>query len=421
MSQSRFAERLERIEEEGGLVRVEAPVDPCAPLQTISDETRGVKAALLSNLMDRRFPMVGQLMTDSQRICRLMGLDSLDQLAEHFSLTEVAPTVVKRPACQQVVRLADDLDATILPSLCLDEEPLAVQAEIEAEQKSLQKITAATLLTLVEAEAEKKVSGIFCRNGPEGALHKRFLTPFSHQLAAGVDLVVESPMRLVPCWRPQDQLEEVRTYFAEQGQPMPVAILLGGDPWIRVMAEAPTPWPIDPTLLGTSLEKSKFRKQKVEVTPCRTLPELTIPADTDMVIEGQWNAVEDVIEVQAVTHRINPVLPFAMPAERATVRRALLKGLIPWWRAELQGLADLTIPRWADDGTVLVGSVEKAYANKAQQIADSLAEHPTWHDVRLILLLDETVDLSDESAILAALAQNAAFAQKTLIAVAHTL
>ena len=29
-------------------------------------------------------------------------------------------------------------------------------------------------------KAAKKVSGTFCRNGPKGAAHKRFLTPFSH-------------------------------------------------------------------------------------------------------------------------------------------------------------------------------------------------------------------------------------------------
>ena len=33
----------------------------------------------------------------------------------------------------------------------------------------------------IEPRKQKKVSGTSCRNGPTGALHKRFLTPFSYE------------------------------------------------------------------------------------------------------------------------------------------------------------------------------------------------------------------------------------------------
>ncbi|MGD9128358.1 MAG: UbiD family decarboxylase [Planctomycetia bacterium] len=436
MPYTSLADFLERLEPQEPILRTDQPVDPMAPLGTEEGDSRAV---LLGTIRGRRFPMVGRLMCSPTRIRHAIGVADWEEAArrvEKFLATvdrSDADRVVKQAPAQQVVRLASDLDESIFPSLCLSGDATD------------QQITAATLFTL-DPDSGRRVGTV-------------------------IPWTVASATRLVPCRTTCDPLGPLRVRYAELGRPMPVAICAGGDPAVRLAAEAPSPCPVDPCRLGAAL-----RGQAIEVVACRTLEKLTVPADSDMIIEGflvgapappcnqplpttpNENIRQDclsaeALDVQAVTHRINPVLPFAVPSESAIVRRTLLAAMLPWWRAELPGLADLVLPAWGDDA-VLVGSVEKAYAidpdvfndrcaianaavpagfagfpaaersinnadldNKSETLAAALADHPVWSDLRLVVLLDETVDLASESAVLAAMARHADFGKKTLVGV----
>lgn len=397
-----FADILEFFDDNGELCRIEDPIDPKDPLRDIKTETNGRDVALLANVLGRRFPMVGQIMVDEERIAQSVAMPGIGDLTHHIkklveravvegvSLGSVSlpaagdasaplasvlgPQVfVKQASAQQVVRLAEDLDLTILPALRVDKN------EVE------EKITAATLLTL----------------DPDS----------NRQLAAAVDFIVESPTRLVPCWKPQNHLDEIRARYVELKRPMPVAILSGGNPMVRLVAAAPKPYPIDPSLVQASLWK-----QPVEVVACRTLDNLVVPADTDLVIEGLWMPAENAVKIQAVTHQINPIVPFALPKERPILRRTLLAAMLPWWRAELPGLADMRIPSWSKEEKILLVSIQKTHVDHADRIADSLVTHPVWSDVRQVVLLDESVRLTSTSEVLVALLEHGNFAQKAILA-----
>ena len=62
---------------------------------------------------------------------------------------------------------------------------------------------------------------------------------------------------------------------------MPVAVALGGDPVYAYAATAPLPDNVDEYMLAGFL-----RKKKVELVRCLTQPELEVPADADIIIEG---------------------------------------------------------------------------------------------------------------------------------------
>ena len=376
-----LADFLDRLEQNEPIRRIDRPIDLTEKLCVEEDDS---KVVLFSAVQQRRFPMVGRLMSDPVRIHTALEVSDPGEVArrvEKFLATRdrdrESGRQVKQAPAQQVVRLAGDLDPTVLPGLLL----------AEAETDQTRRITAAVLLTL----------------DPDSGRRVGTVVPWT--------VLDDGPIRLVPCWTVRDELASIRKRYAEKGEPMPVAICAGGNPAVRLVAEAPAPCPVDPCRLGAAL-----CGRAIDVVACRTLENLTIPADADLVIEGFW-AVDGVLDVRAVTHRINPVVPFAVAGEQAVVRRTLLKGMLPWWRAELPGLVELVLPWWGGDNSVLVGSVEKAYADRSEQIATALADHPTWSDVRLVILLDEAVDLSCEAAMLTALARHADFGGKMLVAV----
>ena len=68
--------------------------------------------------------------------------------------------------------------------------------------------------------------------------------------------------------------------YYEMGEPMPVAITLGGDPAYAFSATAPLPDGLDELLFAGFI-----RKKQVDLAPCLTVP-LEVPADVDFVIEG---------------------------------------------------------------------------------------------------------------------------------------
>src|SRR5438874_11317166 len=70
-----------------------------------------------------------------------------------------------------------------------------------------------------------------------------------------------------------------RRYY-ERGEPMPVAVTLGGDPVYTFAATAPLPDGLDEILFA-----GFCRKKSVELVKCET-NDLEVPADVDFVLEG---------------------------------------------------------------------------------------------------------------------------------------
>jgi 4-hydroxy-3-polyprenylbenzoate decarboxylase len=78
--------------------------------------------------------------------------------------------------------------------------------------------------------------------------------------------------------------------YRSLGKKMPVAVALGGDPVYTYAATAPLPDGIDEYILAGFI-----RKKKVELVKCITQPEIEVPADADIIIEGYVDPNEELI------------------------------------------------------------------------------------------------------------------------------
>ena len=141
-----LADFLEELSHAGQLRRVEDEVDPACETARIVAQTaqEGGPALLFAAVRGHDMPVLCNLLATEGRICRALGVASLDEIAERIGrlLDVSAPDgwferlkggsqpaalggmmlrEVKSAACQQIVRLGSDINLGELPLLACDE------------------------------------------------------------------------------------------------------------------------------------------------------------------------------------------------------------------------------------------------------------------------------------------------------------
>src|SRR5690606_38731807 len=139
----------------------------------------------------------------------------------------------------------------------------------------------------------------------------------AHVAFARHDCTVVGRNRLAVSCRADDPLAEQLRRAAARSEPLPAALVLGGDPATMLAAAAPLPPHSDAALFAAFL-----RGKPLELVECRTIP-LAVPADAEWVIEGRFLPGEQaplgrvctpggtyadsrsmpVLDVAAITHR----------------------------------------------------------------------------------------------------------------------
>ncbi len=207
-----------------------------------------------------------------------------------------------------------------------------------------------------------------------------------------------------------------RDKYEARGEPMPVAIVLGGDPLTFLMGCSEMPYGVcEYDIVGG------FRDRPVEVIRGR-ITGLPIPANAEIVLEGyvqpgnvrpegpcgEWTGYyasdirdEPVLDIQAIYHRNDPILlgcppqrpPDELARYRAVTRSALLRDNIA--RA---GVPDVTAA-WAHEvGTarLLLGvSIKQRYPGHASQAGHVASQcHVGAYAGRYVIVVDEDIDVS---------------------------
>lgn len=407
-----LADFLEELGEAGELVRVEAEVEAVLEAAEITDRTAkaGGPALLFAAVRGHEIPLLTNLLGTEARICRALGISSLEHLAERIAamadparpegwferlktaphvaaLGSLAPRRVRGAASQQIVRLGSDVD--------LGELPVLQSAPGEAGPA----ITAAALLT-AGADSGRPVAGRF-------------------------DLQVLGPDRLAVCWAPHDEPARLLAQYARRDQNMPLAAVLGGDPSVVLAAAGPLPGGVDAWALA-----GLFREKPIDVVRCRSV-ELEVPAEAEIVVEGHVAPSEPSVEagplctpsghyhqprpvpvmhVTAVTHRANPVYPAMVPGrppqEASMVQRAVARIFLPLVKLAIPELVDYDLPMFAAASHWATLSIEKTYAGQARRVA-----HAAWGlrqlmFAKLLVVVDEEVDVHDHQEVLSAIAAN---------------
>ncbi|MBL6935288.1 MAG: UbiD family decarboxylase [Alphaproteobacteria bacterium] len=203
-------------------------------------------------------------------------------------------------------------------------------------------------------------------------------------------------------------------WAAQRDDPMPVAVVIGADPGTIIAAVTPVPDNVSEYQFAGLL-----RGRKVELTDCKTVP-LQVPANAEMVIEGHvsltetgeegpygdhtgfYNAVErfPVFTASALTMRRDPIYLSTFtgrpPDEPSVLGEALNEIFIPLLQQQFPEIVDFWLPPEGCSYRIAVVSIRKAYAGHAKRIMMAVWSYlRQFMYTKFVIVVDEHINARD--------------------------
>lgn len=212
--------------------------------------------------------------------------------------------------------------------------------------------------------------------------------------------------------------------YYELGEPMPVAVALGGDPAFTFAAMAPLPDGIDEILFA-----GFARKRSVDLVTCLTVP-LEVPAESDFVLEGFVYPDEKRLEgpfgdhtgfytpqeeypvfhITAITHRRDAVYPATIvgipPMEDFYMGEASLRLFLPIFKMNFPEIVDIALPAEGVFHNLVFVSIRKQYPWQAFKVMHGLWGMGQMMFSKYIIVVDEECDVQNTSEVLFRLCAN---------------
>jgi 4-hydroxy-3-polyprenylbenzoate decarboxylase len=211
------------------------------------------------------------------------------------------------------------------------------------------------------------------------------------------------------------------------GKKMPVAVALGGDPVYTYAATAPLPDNVDEYMLAGFL-----RKKKVELVRCISQPEIEVPADADIIIEGYVDPSEDLIwegpfgdhtgyyslpdwypkfHITGITHRKNAVYPATIvgipPQEDAWIGKATERiFLAPIKMTMIPEIEDMELPMEGVFHNLTIVKIKKEFAGQAQKVMNAMWGAGQMMFNKILVVVDDNVDIHDYAALAKYVSEN---------------
>ncbi len=225
-----------------------------------------------------------------------------------------------------------------------------------------------------------------------------------------------------------------------RGEPMPVAIVLGGQSILPYAATAPLPPGMSELLLAGLLNRAG-----IEMCPCKTVP-LHVPANAEIVIEGfvsnqagfigydprttaeplgpgavfegpfgdhtGFYSLPDrypLLEVTAITHRRNPIYPTTVvglpPQEDYYLGKATERMFLPLLKVLIPDIEDYDLPMFGAFHNCAAVRIRKHYPMHARRVMHAIwgAGQMAW--TKTIVVVDDDVDVHDTPAVLRAVGE----------------
>ncbi len=373
---------IETLEQAGELVRIKTFVDPVLEIAEITDrisKTPDRNKALLFENTGTGFPLLINSMGSERRMCLALGVKELDDVMNDIEdllkkisapkngiieklamlpqlgkFASYMPRVVSgRGACQEVVMATPDLGKLpVLKCWPLDGGPF---------------------ITLPAIHTKEPNTGV------------RNIGMYRMQ--------VFEPTMTGMHWHKHKVSARHYNEYKKLGKRMPVAVALGGDPIYTYAATAPLPENVDEYMLAGFL-----RKKKVELVRCITQPEIEVPADADIIIEGYVDPGEELIwegpfgdhtgyyslpdwyprfHVTAITHRKDAIYPATIvgipPQEDAWIGKATERiFLTPIKMTMVPEITDMNMPVEGVFHNLVITTINKEYAGQGQKVMNAM-------------------------------------------------
>ena len=398
---------ISKLEGLGELKRVTEEVDPCLEMTEICDRVLRQKgpAILFENPKGYSTPVLANLFGTPERVALGMGQDSTGALTEvgealaalkepdppegikdvweklpvYKRALNMAPKVVKKPVCQQIVIESDEVDLADFPiQTCWpnDAGPL---------------ITWPLVITKGPT-AKRQNLGIYRQQVIER--NKVIMRWLAHRGGA-LDF---------KAWKEE-----------RPGEPFPIAVALGADPATILAAVTPVP---------DSLSEYAFagllRGSKTEVSQCIT-HDLQVPSSAEIILEGYlnpnemadegpfgdhtgyYNEVESfpVFTIERITHRKNPIYHSTYTGEPAILGVSLNEVFVPILKKQFPEIQDFYLPPEGCSYRMAIVSIKKQYPGHAKRIMFGI-----WSFLRqfmytkFVIVTDDDVDVRDWESVI---------------------
>ena len=376
---------IERLEREGRLVRVKAPVSPVLEMTEIHTRllAEGGPAVIFENVVRpdgtrHPMPVLVNLFGTVERVA--WGMDrephQLREVGETLSFLRqpeppggfrealeylpllrtvmaMKPKTVGRAACQEIVLTGEDIDLGLLPiQTCWPGEPAPL-------------ITWPLVVT----------------QGPTGKKEDAFNLGIYRMQVTGRNTTL---MRWLK--HRGGAQHHARWKSARKTEPFPAAVVIGADPGTILAAVTPVP-----DTLSEYQFAGLLRGKKVELVDCKTVP-LKVPAEAEIILEGHvsledygdegpygdhtgyYNAVEPfpVFTISAITMRRDPIYLSTFtgrpPDEPSVLGEALNEVFIPLFQQQFPEIVDFWLPPEGCSYRIAVVSMKKAYPGHAKRV-----------------------------------------------------
>lgn len=395
---------LKLLEDRNLLKRISHSLNPYLEITEVCDRTlrQAGPALLFENPSNSKIPLLGNLFGTTERIILGMGKQSLEEVRDlgrllaflsqpeppqslreawkslpiFQKIMQMAPKIIKKPACQQQQLQAHEINLEQLP-----------------------------LQTCWPDDAGKLITwGLVITKGPH---HKRQnLGIYRQQLIA--------PNKLIMRWLAHrgGALDFKAWQQQHPGQPFPVAVALGADPATILAAVTPIP-----DTLSEYAFAGLLRDHKTELSACLS-HDLHVPANCEIVLEGfiypnetavegpfgdhtgYYNETETfpVFTVERMTFREQPIYHSTYtgrpPDEPALLGVVLNELLIPILQKQFPEIIDFYLPPEGCSYRVAVVSIKKQYPGHAKRIFMGIWSYlKQFMYTKWIIVTDDDIDI----------------------------
>lgn len=397
---------IQQLEKMGELKRIKTEVDPHLEMTEIADRVlrAGGPALLFENPKGHSIPVLANLFGTPRRVALGMGEESTSALREIGRLLaalkqpeppkglkdawnalpvfkkvlDMAPKVVSRPMCQEVVLEGEQVDLSQLP---------------------IQHCWPGDVAPLI-------TWGLVITKGPEK--NRQNLGIYRQQ--------VLSKNKVIMRWLSHrgGALDFLDWQRKHPGEPFPVAVALGADPATILGAVTPVPDTLSEYAFAGLLRGSRTELAKA------LLSELQVPASAEFVLEGfiypndrapegpygdhtgYYNEVDTfpVFTIERITHRKNPIYHSTYtgrpPDEPAILGVALNEVFVPILQKQFPEIVDFYLPPEGCSYRLAIVSIKKQYAGHAKRVMMGV-----WSFLRqfmytkFIIVVDEDINTRD--------------------------
>lgn len=379
-----LGEFVSRLESEGELLRIKAPVSSTLEIAELTDrfckEEGGGKALLFENT-EEGFPVLTNMMGSDKRIAMALGVGHVEEFTTRIDALFSNALSPKKSLFDKLKML-----------------PLMMEASRWIPRPRSGAGECQQVIWRDDEALLSRLPILFCSPYDGG----RFVTlPLVHTIdpkSGGRNVgmyrmqVLDDKSTGMHWHRHKTGERHYSEYKAMGIQRMPVSVVLGGDPAYTYSATAPLPDNLDEYLLAGFI-----RNKPVELVKCIT-NDVYVPNDADFVIEGYVDTTEEkivegpfgdhtgfysledyypVFHVTCITHRQGAIYPATYvgvpPQEDAYIAKATEKIFLSPIKAILQpDIVDMWLPMEGVAHNIAIFDIEKRYIGQGAKVASAM-------------------------------------------------